>query len=106
MSKVTWDCISFDLRHSMIGSENSNHSLNQSDAKLKSFTAWLPAFSRALVFILSSHWLFKVFSFLLIGSCNYFDYGSMTLNGKALYSVSIVGIEYFVTNYKDFPWPT
>ena len=48
--------------------------LNQSDAKLKSITTWSPAFSRALgglvVFTLSSHWLSKVFYFLLIGCCD------------------------------------
>ena len=45
-------------------------SLNQSDAKLKPITNWLPAFSRALYglvgFTLSSHWLFRVLSFRLI----------------------------------------
>ena len=32
----------------MIGPENSLHSLNQSDVKLKPITTWSPAFSRAL----------------------------------------------------------
>ena len=32
----------------VIGPENSRHSLNQSDAKLKPTTTWSPAFSRAL----------------------------------------------------------
>ena len=49
----------------MIDPENSYHSLNQLDAKLKPTTTWSPAFSRALgrvvVFTLSSHWLLKVF---------------------------------------------
>ena len=40
---------------------------NQSDTKLKPITAWLPLFSRASgsfpVFILSSHWFLKIFSF-------------------------------------------
>ena len=62
------------LLHSVIGSENSRHSLNQSDAKIKPISTWSPAFSRALgslVFALSSHWLLKVFSSLPIGCYDY-----------------------------------
>ena len=62
------------LLRSVIGSENSRNSLNQSDAKLKPITTWSPAFSRtlgSLVFTLSSHWLLKVFSCLFIGCCDY-----------------------------------
>ena len=55
--------------------------------KLKPITSWSPAFSRALfslfVFTLSSHWLFIVFSFLLIGRCDYFGFGFTTLNQRA-----------------------
>ena len=55
----------------VIGSENSCHSLNQSDATLKPFTTWPPAFSRSLGsvvgFNFSCHWLLKVFSILLVG---------------------------------------
>ena len=51
-------------------SRNSRHSLNQSDLKLKPITTWSPAFSRALGslvgFILSSHWLLRALSFLLL----------------------------------------
>ena len=65
-------------------------SLNQSDAKLKPITNWLPAFSRALYglvgFTLSSHWLFRVLSFRLIGRCDFFGLGFKTLNRKALYT--------------------
>ena len=54
----------------MIGPENSRHSLDQSHAKL---TTWSPAFSRVwgaeLVFTLSSPWLFGLFSFHLSGRC-------------------------------------
>ena len=62
------------LLHSVIGSENSRHSLNQSDAKIKPISTWSPAFSRALgslAFALSSHWLLKVFSSLPIGCYDY-----------------------------------
>ena len=44
VSRVIWDCIGVDLLHSVIGSENSRHSVNQSDARLKPFMAWSPAF--------------------------------------------------------------
>ena len=47
VSRVIWDCIGVDLLHSVIGSENSRHSVNQSDARLKPFMTWSPAF-RAL----------------------------------------------------------
>lgn len=74
VSKVIRDRFSFALRCCVIGPGNSRHSLNQSDAKLKPITTWSVEFSRALDilvgFILSSHWLFRVFSFLLIGHCN------------------------------------
>ena len=62
----------------MIGLENLRHSLDQSDAKLKSVMSWSPTFSCALgslvgfFFTLSSCYLFKVFSFILIGPCDYF----------------------------------
>ena len=43
-------------------------------------------FSRALgtlvVFPLNSHWLFKEFSFVRIYHCDYFGFGSTTLNQK------------------------
>ena len=35
---------------------------------------------------LSSHWLLKVFPFLLIGHCDYFGFGFTTLSRNALYS--------------------
>ena len=38
------------------------------------------------VFTLSSHWLSKIFCFLLIGRCDYFGFGFMTLNRKALHT--------------------
>ena len=47
VSRVIWDCIGVDLLHSVIGSENSRHSVNQSDARLKPFMTWSPAFPRA-----------------------------------------------------------
>ena len=46
-------------------------------------------FSRALgtlvVFPLSSHWLFKEFSFVRIYHCDYFGFGFTTLNQKVLH---------------------
>ena len=37
------DCFDFALLYSVILPEKSNLSLNQSDAKLKPITTWLPA---------------------------------------------------------------
>ena len=51
-------------------------------------TTWSPAFSRALgsspVFTLNSNWLLLKLSFRLIGCCDNFGYGFMTLDRKAL----------------------
>ena len=63
---------------SLYGPQNSYHFLSRSDSLLKPITTCSPAFSRALDilldFSLSSHWLFNVLSFLLIGRCNYFGF--------------------------------
>ena len=85
----------------MIGPENSHHSLNQSETKLKPITTWSPAFSRALgssiVFVLSSHWLFKAFHFLLICHRAYFGFSFTTLNRKELCQL-LGNIFFVVTN--------
>ena len=87
VSKVILDCFGFAIPRSLIGPENSRYSLNQSDAKLKQVTIWSLAFSRALNssvgFTLSSHWLSKIFSSLLIGRYYYFDFGFKTLSESA-----------------------
>ena len=78
LSKVIWDCIGFALLLCDWSSKNSRHSLNQSDSNRKIVTTWLPVFSRALgsllVFTLGSHWLDRVFSFLLIGRRDNFGF--------------------------------
>ena len=79
MSKVIRDCIGFALLCSVSGLENSRHLLSQSDTKLKPITTWLHAFTSI------SHWLPLIFSFVLIGRCDYFGFGFTTLNRKALY---------------------
>lgn len=88
MSKVLRDCIGFALLRFGIGPENAPHSLDQSDTKLNPIKTLLPAFSRALggllVFTLSSHWLLRAFSILLIGRCNYFGFNFMTLDQKVV----------------------
>ena len=73
MSKVIPDCIGFASLRFIIGLENSRHPLSQSDTKLKPMmTTWSLAFSRAKrrlrAFTLSSHWLFVIFTFVLISS--------------------------------------
>ena len=74
---------------SVIGPENSRQFLTQSDAKLKPMAPWSPAFSRPydnlLVLILRSYWLLKVLYFLLIGCCDVFSFGFMTINREVLY---------------------
>ena len=74
---------------SVIGPENSRHLLAQSDAKLKPMATWSPAFSRPydnlLGLTLRSYLLLKVLYFLLIGCCDFFSFGFMTLNREALY---------------------
>ena len=49
---------------------------------------WSPVFSCALVglllFTLISHWLFRIFFFLLIGCCEYFGLGFSAFSWKAL----------------------
>ena len=93
MSKVIRDCIGFALLRSVISLENSRHPLSQSDAKLKPILTWSLAFSRASsrlhVPTLSSDWFLMIFSFVLIGRCDYFGSGFTTLNLKALYSPAI-----------------
>ena len=79
------DCFGFYPIRSVIGQENSRHFRNQSDAEPKLTATWSPAFFprfSLVVFTLSSHRLLKVFSFLLIGCCDYFVSGFTTVNRK------------------------
>ena len=77
--KPIQDCSVFASLRVVIGPSNSHHPFNQSDAKPKPIKTWSPAFSRALgiwvSFTLSSHWLSRVFFFLLIGCWDYFGFG-------------------------------
>ena len=77
VSKVV--CFGFALLRTLIGSKNSRHFLNQSDAKLKSIVTWSHAFSRAWrrlhVFTSSSHWFLVLFSSVVIGQSDYFGLG-------------------------------
>ena len=83
VSKLIQEGIGFSLLCSVIGSENSRHSLDQSHAKL---TTWSPAFSHVwgagLVFTLSSHWLFGLFYFLS-GRCECFNFGFYDTRSKS-----------------------
>ena len=85
--KVILDCTGFALLCSVISQENSCHFLNKSDAKLKPIVTWSLAFSRASgrlhVFTFSSDWPLVIFTFVLIGRCDYFGFGFTTLNQKA-----------------------
>ena len=88
-SQVIRDCVGLALLRSVIGPENSHHSINQSDANVNPTTIWSPTFSRALgswlVLISSFHWLFRVFCFLLIGRCDNFSFAFTRLSRKTLY---------------------
>ena len=79
---ISQDCFGFALLRCVIGSENSHHLLNQSDA------TWLPAFSRAFgssfVFTRNFHWLMMMFIPSVIGCCYYFCFGTLSFNWKLL----------------------
>ena len=79
---ISQDCFGFALLRCVIGSENSHHLLNQSDA------TWLPAFSRALgssfVFTRNFHWLMMMNIPAVIGRCYYFCFGTSSFNWKLL----------------------
>ena len=81
-------CFGFALLRSLIGSQNSRHFLNQSDAKLKPIVIWSHAFSRAWrrldVFASSSDWFLVLFSSVVIGQSDYFGFGFTILNWKQL----------------------
>ena len=64
--------------------KNSQHFLCQSDANHDLVTRIFPRF--LVGFTLSSHWLLKVLSFLLISWCDYFGFDFTILNQKALYT--------------------
>lgn len=82
VSKVTGDDIGFSSFCSVIGPEDSRHSLNQSHAKLTPVTTWSLVPLVPLVLFFSLCWLP---SFLLTGHCGYFSFVFETLNPKVLY---------------------
>ena len=83
--------IGFALFRIVIGPETMRHCVNQSDAKLKLITTWSPIFSRALGslfgFTLSSHWLFRLFSFFLIGCCDFFGVEALYCDFRLWYTI-------------------
>lgn len=68
--------------------------LNQSDTKLKPIASWSVAFSRAWislrVFTLSFHCLLLIFSFHLIGLCDYFGFHSTPHDRKHWFKWCVV----------------
>ena len=42
------------------------------------------------MYTLSSHWLLVIFTFDLIGNCDYFGFGFTTLNRKAFESTQFI----------------
>ena len=67
---------------------------HQSDANLNESRLGCRVFTRLTQFgcfhFVFFHWLFKVFSFLLIGCCDYFGFAFTTLNRKALSQWSVI----------------
>ena len=65
------DSFGFTLYCSVIGGENWQNAINQSDTKVKRLLAWLHASSRASrslrVYSSVPHWLLVMFFFVLIG---------------------------------------
>ena len=84
MSKVVRDTLGFALLRSVIGSENSHHFLNQSDAKLKLNGTWCLAFSRALGALYLPSVLIGSLWYFLIVCCDYPPFGFTTFYRNAL----------------------
>ena len=102
MSKVIRNCFGFALLYSVIDPQNSNHSLNQSGAKLKPVrlalvTRVFPRFRQFGWFTLSSHWLLIVFYFLLIGCSDYLVLVSRH-SSKSAPSLSSLNYHYYRYN--------
>ena len=76
-------CICLSSTLLVIGPENSRHSLNQSNLRVNSIVLESPAFSRAWRRL---HVLALNLSFALIGRCDYFGFGFMTLTRDAFVS--------------------
>ena len=102
MSKLIRDRFGFASLSSLIGLKVSRHLLNQSDAKRNLTASWPLAFSRAsrslLVLTVSSDRLLVMFSFALIGKCDFFGFGFTTLNRKGKHSIFVF---VFVTERSD-----
>ena len=84
MSKVVRDTLGFALLRSVIGSENSHHFLNQSDAKLKLNGTWCLAFSCALGALYLPSVLIGSLWYFLIVCCDYHPFGFTTFDRNAL----------------------
>ena len=76
-------CISLSSTLFVIGPENSRHSFNQSNLRVKSIALESPAFSRAWRRL---HVLALNLSFAQVGHCDYFGFGFMTLKRGAFIS--------------------
>ena len=88
-------CICLSSTLLVIGPENSRHSLNQSNLRVKPIALESPAFSRAWRQL---HVLALNLSFAQVGRCDYFSFGFMTLKGGA----SIVALETRLTYISIF----
>ena len=76
-------CISLSSTLFVIGPENSRHSFNQSNLRVKSIALESPTFSRAWRRL---HVLALNLSFAQVGRCDYFGFGFMTLKREAFIS--------------------
>ena len=106
-SGVTY--IGFYLIHSTIGSKNSRHSLNQSEARISPISTWSPAFSRTSgglpLSTLSSLWLFWIFSILiplqLLWFWFYDTYLKRALRAHKSFSITLKYLAFVNNLYED-----
>ena len=77
---VTWVCISLPNFPLKLVKKKESTPLSKPIKTMENVNqSQLPTFG----FTLNSHWLFKVFLFLLIGHCDYFGFGFTTLIRRA-----------------------
>ena len=78
--RMHWFCFSFAL---WLGQKTLTNQI-----KIKPTATWSLAFSRAfcslLLFTLNSYWLLVIFTFVLIGCCDYFGFGCTAANQNAV----------------------
>lgn len=102
MAKVIWDCFLLALLWSMIGQENTHHTLNK-------LNAWLgrpgfPAFRSAPLFLLSPHWLLITLTLVTIDCCDLFFF--FRFYDSHLKTTPLINPYFYFTVFFSFnSWP-